>query len=268
MNYANTLYRLLLNGGDTYLMLFIILIYVYIFYVGAIFGSFFTVLGTRIPLRENFAFSRSHCIYCSHTLGAFDLFPIFSYLLHCGKCAYCNRKIDCMYFVVEFLSGITACFLFYFYSNDPVHLLTYAIIFSLLAIVSITDYLYLLVPDTFQILLFFAVLFLHMNFPLNGWKTYAISSVIIFLLLLFTLFLVPDGLGGADIKLLSIIAFAFGLQKSLSILLIASLAACLFFLTLHFFIKKGNRRELPFVPFITTAVLMVHFFQLIYSSER
>lgn len=249
-------------------MLFITLIYVYIFYVGAIFGSFFTVLGTRIPLRENFAFSRSHCIHCNHTLGVFDLFPIFSYLLHCGQCTYCNRRIDCMYFVVEFLSGITACFLFYFYSNEPVYLFTYAIIFSLLAIISITDYLYLLVPDTFQILLFFAVLFLHTKFPFTDWKGYVISSVMIFSLLLFTLFLVPEGLGGADIKLLSIIAFAFGLQKSLSILLIASLSACLFFLIPHIFIKQTNQRELPFVPFIATAVLMVHFLQLVYSSQR
>ncbi len=135
--------------------------YFFIFYFGAIFGSFFTVLGTRIPIKERFAFSRSHCVHCNHALGSQDLFPIFSYLFRFGKCAYCNRKIDCMYFIVESLSGLTACSLYYFYSNEPLYLLAYASIFSILVIVSITDYLYLLVPDRFQIFLVSAALFQH-----------------------------------------------------------------------------------------------------------
>lgn len=238
--------------------------YFFIFYFGAIFGSFFTVLGTRIPIKERFAFSRSHCVHCNHALGSQDLFPIFSYLFRFGKCAYCNRKIDCMYFIVESLSGLTACSLYYFYSNEPLYLLAYASIFSILVIVSITDYLYLLVPDRFQIFLVSAALFQHSLLPLSDWKAAAISSVVVFSLLLFTLFVVPDGLGGGDIKLLSILAFAFGLQQSLSILLVSSFSACLFLTAGRFFNKKNIGQRLPFVPFITVAVLLVHFLQLFY----
>ncbi|CZR00947.1 Hypothetical protein Tpal_2592 [Trichococcus palustris] len=238
--------------------------YFFIFYFGAIFGSFFTALGTRIPIKEGFTFSRSHCVHCNHALGPHDLFPIFSYLFRFGKCAYCNRKIDGMYVVVESLSGLTACLLYYFYSNKPLYLLVYAGIFSILAIISITDYLYLLVPDRFQILLVSAALFLHGNLPFSDWKASAISFAAIFSLLLFTLFVVPDGLGGGDIKLLSILAFAFGLRQSLSILLVSSLSACLFLAAGYFFNKKNIGQRLPFVPFIAIAVLLVHFLQLFY----
>ncbi len=132
-----------------------IVAYISIFYFGAIFGSFFTVLGTRIPIKENFTTTRSHCVACQHTLEAKDLFPIFSYVSHRGKCAYCAAKIDALYFTSEIISGFVACLLYYFYATDLLQLVALAFVFSLLLVIAIADYLYLLIPDRFQLLLLF-----------------------------------------------------------------------------------------------------------------
>ena len=54
---------------------------VLMFIIGAILGSFFLVIGTRLPKGEDAFFSRSKCDYCNHTLKWYNLIPIFSYAI-------------------------------------------------------------------------------------------------------------------------------------------------------------------------------------------
>ena len=62
------------------------------FILGLLFGSFFLVIGIRLPKGEDALFSRSHCDTCNHTLKWYNLIPIFSYLFQRGKCSYCHKK--------------------------------------------------------------------------------------------------------------------------------------------------------------------------------
>lgn len=238
-----------------------IVAYVSIFYFGAIFGSFFTVLGTRIPIKENFTTTRSHCVVCQHTLQPKDLFPIFSYICRCGKCTYCATKIDAMYFTSEIISGFVACLLYYFYATDLQQLLALAFMFSLLLIISIADYLYLLIPDRFQLLLLLGVLFRQATLPVADWPAAFISFLVIFSLLFFTGLALPDGIGGGDVKLLSILSITFGLEPTLFIILLASFSAGSYFLHSHMTKDSSLQRRLPFGPFLSAAAVMVHFAQ-------
>ncbi|TNV68339.1 prepilin peptidase [Trichococcus shcherbakoviae subsp. psychrophilus] len=240
-----------------------IVAYISIFYFGAIFGSFFTVLGTRIPIKENFTTTRSHCVHCQHTLQTKDLFPIFSYVSHHGKCAYCAVKIDALYFASEIISGVVACLLYYFYETDLLQLVTLAFVFSLLLVIAIADYLYLLIPDRFQLLLLFGVVFRQTVLPVTDWPAAFISLFVIFSLLFFTSLALQDGIGGGDVKLLSILSLAFGLEPTLFIILLASFSAGSYFLHTH--MAKGSplQRRLPFGPFLAASAVVVHFAQLL-----
>nr|WP_321292523.1 prepilin peptidase [uncultured Trichococcus sp.] len=240
-----------------------IIAYLSIFYFGAIFGSFFTVLGTRIPIKENFTTTRSHCVHCQHTLQPKDLFPIFSYICRCGKCAYCATKIDAMYFTSEIISGFVACLLYYFYATDLRQLLALAFMFSLLLVISIADYLYQLIPDRFQLLLLLGVLFRQAVLPVADWTAAFISFLVIFSLLFFTSLALPDGIGGGDVKLLSILSLAFGLEPTLFIILMASFSAGSFFL--HTYLTKAGslQRRIPFGPFLAASAVVVHFAQVL-----
>ena len=81
------------------------LLYLLIFCIGTLFGSFFTLAVYRIPLRQDITHTRSYCPNCNHKLGFWDMIPIFSYLFLGGKCRYCKQKIRIRYLLLEVFSG-------------------------------------------------------------------------------------------------------------------------------------------------------------------
>lgn len=82
------------------------ILYILIFCIGTLFGSFFTLAVYRIPLRQDITHTRSYCPNCNHKLGFWDMIPVLSYIFLGGKCRYCKEKIRIRYFLLEILSGI------------------------------------------------------------------------------------------------------------------------------------------------------------------
>lgn len=72
---------------------------------GLVFGSFITMLGYRLPRKLDIVLPRSHCAACKHTLGIRDLFPVFSWLAHGGRCGYCKTPVHWRYPLVESLAA-------------------------------------------------------------------------------------------------------------------------------------------------------------------
>ena len=83
------------------------LLYIIIFIMGTVFGSFYTLAVHRIPKRQDITHTHSYCPNCNHKLGFLDLIPVFSYIFLGGKCRYCKEKIRPRYFIIELLSGIS-----------------------------------------------------------------------------------------------------------------------------------------------------------------
>ena len=82
-------------------------IYFFIFIIGTLFGSFFTLAVYRIPIKQSIMYGRSYCPKCEHKLQFLDLIPVLSYVFLGGKCRYCREKIRPRYIALEILSGIT-----------------------------------------------------------------------------------------------------------------------------------------------------------------
>ena len=83
-----------------------VLIYIIIFCMGTLFGSFFTLAVYRIPLGKDITHERSFCPNCNHKLTFFDMIPLLSYIFLKGKCRYCKQKIRPRYFLLEISSGV------------------------------------------------------------------------------------------------------------------------------------------------------------------
>ncbi len=83
-----------------------ILLYILIFIMGTVFGSFFTLAIYRIPKRQDITHTHSYCPNCNHKLGFLDLIPVFSYIFLLGRCRYCKEKIRPRYLIIEILSGV------------------------------------------------------------------------------------------------------------------------------------------------------------------
>lgn len=83
-----------------------VIIYLYIYAIGVVLGSFFTLAIHRIPKKEDITHTRSYCPKCNHRLNFIDLIPVLSYIFLGGKCRYCHEKIRPRYIIIEMLSGI------------------------------------------------------------------------------------------------------------------------------------------------------------------
>ena len=90
-----------------------ILLYIIIFIMGTVFGSFYTLAVYRIPKNQDITHTHSYCPNCNHKLGFLDLIPVWSYIFLLGKCRYCKQKIRPRYLIIEILSGLTFVFVAY-----------------------------------------------------------------------------------------------------------------------------------------------------------
>lgn len=99
-----------------------IFLYIIIFIMGTVFGSFYTLAVYRIPKKLDIIRTHSFCPNCGHQLGFFELIPVFSYLFLGGKCKKCKQKIRPRYFVLEILSGLTFVLIAYGLKIDAYNL--------------------------------------------------------------------------------------------------------------------------------------------------
>ncbi|MCA0199574.1 MAG: prepilin peptidase [Proteobacteria bacterium] len=74
--------------------------------LGLIFGSFITALSYRLPRGQSIAKGRSACPSCGTTLTPKDLVPVFSWVMHGGKCGHCGARVSWRYPAIEILMAL------------------------------------------------------------------------------------------------------------------------------------------------------------------
>lgn len=73
--------------------------------LGLAFGSFLTVVVSRVPERRSIVAPRSACPRCGARIRARDNVPVVSYLLLRGRCRDCQTRISAEYPIIEALTG-------------------------------------------------------------------------------------------------------------------------------------------------------------------
>ncbi len=231
----------------------------FLFILGSIFGSFFLVLGTRLPKNESLIYPGSHCEYCNQELKWYDLIPIFSYLFNLGKCRYCKENLSIIYPVVELATGLA------FVSAYLIFGISYSffaclLIFSLLIIIFITDFKYYIILDSPLLLTSIGIFALKWYY--YGFKTAllaVLSGIIMLLIMLMTkkfgdFLFKRESLGGGDIKLAFVLGIILGIRLSLISLILSSFLALPYALGSAYLSEK---KEVPFGPFIISAATIV-----------
>lgn len=237
------------------------MIYAFIFILGLIFGSFYTVIGLRRPLNQSIVSPGSHCEYCNHQLKWYELIPVISYIFLGGKCKVCNSKISIIYPVIELLTGILFSLSYYLYGFSY-EMIIMIILSSLLIIIYVSDFKYYVILDGplifFEILIIITIfIFLGLMPTIFSIVNALIMSVLMFLIKLFgDKVFKRESLGGGDIKLLFIVGLVLNFNLSLISLILSSFLALPYAL---YCIYKG-KDEVPFGPFIITACLVVFIF--------
>jgi len=183
-------------------MLFIILFFAVL---GSIIGSFLNV----VVLRKGVASldGRSHCPSCGKTIAAYDLVPVFSWLILRGRCRNCGSRISAQYPLVEAatavlfaLIGAAAFPAFLLSLHGALTLLVELAVASLLVIITVYDLRHTIIPDEWSYA--FAVLALILVLPQSLTLSTLLSGPIAAVPLFF-LWLVSQGrwMGLGDPKL-------------------------------------------------------------------
>lgn len=242
-----------------------IIITLIFFIYGIIFGSFFNVVGLRVPKGSLFSQTRSYCDTCERTLTWKELIPVFSFVIQKGKCLKCQEKISPIYPCMELATGLLAAFAYYQFGFSEALLLALLLI-SLVIPITVSDIAYRRIPN--KILLFFLAVFLVYQFvfqtiPLGQ---AFLGAGIAFGLLLLILILSKGGMGAGDLKYFTLLGFVFGPKGFLLTFFLSVLFGLVGGIIVMKRTNQGGKTMIPFGPYIGLAALIVLFYGDIFMT--
>ncbi len=268
------------------------LLFIYIFIVGVLVGSFLNVVALRFNTGLSFTKGRSICFSCGMPLKWFDLVPLFSFLFLGGKCRKCKSPISWQYPFVEFFTGVIFLgiairqYMYWPLYGVYEHGLTYSIlfflfyafVFSVLIVISLYDLRHKIIPNELVFtFIFLSIIKLFVFFYCTGFNT-----SLIYILDLLSPFLLPvpfaliwyfsrgKWIGFGDIKLMcgigALLGFALGLSAIIMAFWIGAVWGVLAILYSQFRYSKKSLShrvamgsEIPFAPFLIAGTVLAFF---------
>lgn len=229
------------------------------FVLGAIMGSFFHVVATRLSNDESIIFPGSHCPRCNHFLKWYENIPIISYLGLRGRCKKCNSQIPLSYLVSEVITGLLFSVCYHSFGLT-IELLIALVFISSLIIVIISDIEYMIILDEVLIITSLILVIIYIfGFGLEQ-TAYHIYAGIGAFLAMYTIKIIGDkafkkeSLGGGDIKLMFIFGLVIGFPMSICTIFIATFIAFPVALIILFSSKENI---IPFGPFLSMAAIII-----------
>ena len=236
------------------------MIAVYIFIMGLLFGSFYNVVGMRLPNNKSIIFPGSHCEKCNHKLSWYENIPLASYILLGGKCKNCHTKISIWYPAIELFTGMLFLISYYTFGLTPEFAIA-IIISSLVSIIFVSDINYYIILDSPLIIGSILIIIIKLlTTTLTSTLLSIGSGVLIFaimysIMLLGNLIFKKESLGGGDIKLSFIAGLVLG--PKLGILYIIFGAFLAFPYAIYITIRN-KENMLPFGPFLISSLLIIY----------
>ena len=234
------------------------------FILGAVMGSFYHVVATRLSNDESIVFPGSHCPKCNHYLKWYENIPIISYLMLRGKCSHCHSRIPISYLISEIVTGLLfmACFHSFGFS---IRLLIALIFISSLVIVIISDIEYMIILDEVLITSTLVIIFIYLfsnGFTKDGLMetAYHIYSGLGAFLAMYSIKILGDkafkkeSLGGGDIKLMFLFGLVIGFPMAICTIFLATFIAFPIALIILFSDKENI---IPFGPFLSMAAILI-----------
>lgn len=232
----------------------LIMFYILVTLFGIVIGSFLNVCIFRIPLKEDIALERSHCMHCGHVLSWYELIPLFSFLIQGGKCRACKKKISIQYPLVEALNGVLwlAVALVWGICWET---LIFCLASSVLIVISVIDLRTREIPFSLNIAL--AVLgAARLALDYTHWYEYVIGfGAVSILLLLIILISKGKAMGGGDAKLMA----AAGLLLGWKGIILSFVLGCVLGSVIHLTVmavKKSKDHTLAFGPYLSLGIYL------------
>ncbi|MEW6409594.1 MAG: prepilin peptidase [Nitrospirota bacterium] len=232
-------------------------IYIAIFAFGAVVGSFLNVCIYRMPRGESIISPPSHCPSCGDKIHSYDNIPIISYLILKGRCRSCNQAISPVYPTVELLNGI--CYVIIASIFRPAEAVIYCIFISALIVITFIDLKHWIIPDRITLPGIAVGLVTASTILPVGFKSSIIGAVLggtlFYLIAVFS-----GGMGGGDVKLITMIGAFLGWKGMLITIFVGSLIGAVVGISLMIFKGFGRKSPIPFGPFLSLGAIIALFF--------
>lgn len=230
---------------------------------GLLIGSFLNVCIYRIPKEESIVFPSSHCPNCDTNLKWYDLVPVFSFIVQRGKCRYCGGKISPQYPIIELLNSIIYLII-YIKFGLTLEFFFYAIIFSLLIVITVIDLQHMIIPDILIILILgITIVYKVLSYIVYSKSPELLNSigglVLSGALFILIIILSKGGMGGGDVTLIGALGFILGIKKIFFTIFLSFILGAIISVFLLITKIKGRKDPIPFGPFIILGFFIVVF---------
>jgi leader peptidase (prepilin peptidase)/N-methyltransferase len=258
------------------LTLLYVIVYIFIFAIGAVIGSFLNVLIYRLPLGLDYVKGFSFCPTCKHRLYPLDLVPIFSYLFLGRKCRYCKEPISPRYMTVELIGGALACVSWtaflppigFLAGSLPaggalpnagtvlplVNAAVYFLVLCCLLTLAWIDHDTMEIPDRFHIIIAACGVIMLFLGPDIGLKSHLIGIFVASVPLFAIAFFIDGAFGFGDVKLMAAAGLFLGWQHTLVALFVGILIGGAYGIYLLATRKKGGKEHFAFGPALCAGI--------------
>ncbi|MEO1815712.1 MAG: prepilin peptidase [Acetobacterium sp.] len=228
------------------------ILYLYIFVIGIVIGSFLNVVIYRVPKEISFAKGRSFCPHCQAQIKGYHNVPVFSYLWLRGKCADCGEPISIRYPLVELFTGLMAVLVFAVYGFSFQWLVVFAA-GAILICITMIDFDTMTIPNGLVIALMAPALLSFFFFPQVGILSRVIGIFVISLPMLALALVIPDAFGGGDIKLMAVAGFMLGWGNTLLATFIGLLLGGA--VAVYLLAQKTKDKHMAFGPYLCIGIM-------------
>jgi leader peptidase (prepilin peptidase) / N-methyltransferase len=244
------------------------IVFIIIFVLGLLIGSFNNVLIHRILLNQSIVKPGSQCPKCQSKLKFYDNIPVLSYLILRGKCRNCKNKISIRYPLVELLTPLLFVLAYAMFGLELY--LAFALIFINIGIIIVfIDIDHKIIPDRFIItLLIIGILHIAINYGLDsrfdiGYYIFGgiIGFMSLYIIRIFgELIYKREALGLGDVKLLGVAGLFLGWAHVFLIIILSFVAGAFIELILMRLGIRDKKDEIAFGPYLIMAMLVALFF--------
>jgi len=251
----------------------------FIFLFGLIIGSFLNCLIWRLHQEESLG-GRSYCPNCRHKLFWYDNIPLLSFILLCGRCRYCQKKISWQYPLVELAVAILFVLSFSNLANKVFFISNYDFYFTLLrdwlliivmTVIFVYDSRWQLIPMNFVWPMTAFLFLINFLLGISIFKLFLFGLAVAAFFLLQYLITKKKGIGEGDIWLGLLLGFSFPNFEHIFLLLFFAYLSGALIGSILSVTKKSKKIALgPFLAFgaIITLIwgdyLLSHFFRLFF----
>lgn len=238
-------------------------VYVSLVLIGLAVGSFLNVVIWRLPRGGSLVSPSSRCPSCDTPIRPWDNVPVLSYVILGGRCRNCKARISMRYPLVESLNAILYLLVYNRYGLG-LDLPVYLVFVSALIAITFIDLDFQIIPDAITlpgipISLAAGVLLLPdpmLRVQDLGWQASLIGAAAGFGMYYVVAVASRGGMGGGDIKMMTMVGALMGWKAVLMTTFLGSLVGSVYGISIMALKGKGRKTKIPFGPFLALGALL------------